>query len=164
MGLAQRVTTPMTVDEFRSWAARQSGRWELVDGQPVAVRLEQGTLYVEVAERVVGHGHRAGIRHTSILSSMGCSVKITGPSGPTSTFSSRRTVCWSPGWPANGASRARRASSRKWNSHTPVCTNCVRLFLTISVRFPRRSEMLWAPPSASYREVPLTVSSLDSPY
>ena len=37
MGLAQRVTTPMTVDEFRTWADRQPGRWELVDGQPRAM-------------------------------------------------------------------------------------------------------------------------------
>jgi Uma2 family endonuclease len=43
MGLAQRVTTPMTVDEFRTWADRQPGRWELVDGQPRAMSPASST-------------------------------------------------------------------------------------------------------------------------
>ena len=43
MGLAQRVTTPMTVDEFRTWADRQPGRWELVDGHPRAMSPASST-------------------------------------------------------------------------------------------------------------------------
>jgi Uma2 family endonuclease len=40
---AQRVTTPMTVDEFRSWAARQPGQWELVNGQRRAMSPASST-------------------------------------------------------------------------------------------------------------------------
>jgi Uma2 family endonuclease len=29
--------TPMDVDEFRDWASRQPGKWELVDGEPRAM-------------------------------------------------------------------------------------------------------------------------------
>lgn len=34
---AERASTPMTVMQFRAWADRQPGRWELVDGQPRAM-------------------------------------------------------------------------------------------------------------------------------
>lgn len=37
MAQAKRATIPMTVDEFRSWAARQPGKWELVHGEPRAM-------------------------------------------------------------------------------------------------------------------------------
>lgn len=36
MAQAERASTPMTVVQFRAWADRQPGRWELVDGQPRA--------------------------------------------------------------------------------------------------------------------------------
>lgn len=35
----ERATVPMTVSEFRRWADRQSGKWELVDGYPRAMTL-----------------------------------------------------------------------------------------------------------------------------
>lgn len=38
MTLAQRAPTlPLTVEQFRDWAARQPGKWELVDGTPRAM-------------------------------------------------------------------------------------------------------------------------------
>lgn len=37
MAHAERARTPMTVVQFRAWADRQPGRWELVDGQPRAM-------------------------------------------------------------------------------------------------------------------------------
>jgi Uma2 family endonuclease len=37
MTAAQRTMTPMTVEEFREWAAQQPGKWELVDGIPRAM-------------------------------------------------------------------------------------------------------------------------------
>lgn len=37
MSQAERASTPMTVVQFRAWADRQPGRWELVDGQPRAM-------------------------------------------------------------------------------------------------------------------------------
>ena len=37
MAHAERASTPMTVLQFRAWADRQPGRWELVDGQPRAM-------------------------------------------------------------------------------------------------------------------------------
>ena len=37
MAEARRAAIPMTVDEFRRWADRQPGKWELVDGQPRAM-------------------------------------------------------------------------------------------------------------------------------
>ena len=37
MSEAKRIATPMTVTEFRAWADRQPGKWELVDGQPRAM-------------------------------------------------------------------------------------------------------------------------------
>ena len=37
MSQAKRAVTPMTVEEFLDWAARQPGTWELVDGWPRAM-------------------------------------------------------------------------------------------------------------------------------
>ena len=37
MAEARRATIPMTAAEFRRWADRQPGKWELVDGQPRAM-------------------------------------------------------------------------------------------------------------------------------
>lgn len=37
MGEARCTTIPMTVAEFRRWADRQPGKWELVDGEPRAM-------------------------------------------------------------------------------------------------------------------------------
>lgn len=34
MAEARRIAAPMTVAEFRTWADRQPGKWELVDGRP----------------------------------------------------------------------------------------------------------------------------------
>ncbi len=37
MSQARRTETPMTAEEFRNWANRQPGKWELVDGLPRAM-------------------------------------------------------------------------------------------------------------------------------
>ena len=43
MAEARRIATPMTVTEFRRWADRQRGKWELVDGRPRAMAPASST-------------------------------------------------------------------------------------------------------------------------
>ena len=43
MSQAKRAVTPMSVEEFLAWAARQPGRWELVDGWPRAMAPASAT-------------------------------------------------------------------------------------------------------------------------
>lgn len=43
MAQARRVAPPMTVTEFRDWADRQPGKWELVDGRPRAMAPASST-------------------------------------------------------------------------------------------------------------------------
>ena len=58
MAEARRVATPMTVDEFRRWADRQPGKWELVDGQPRAMApasLTHGLIQARAAFLIERH-------------------------------------------------------------------------------------------------------------
>lgn len=43
MAQARRTATPMDVTEFRDWADRQPGKWELVDGWPRAMAPASAT-------------------------------------------------------------------------------------------------------------------------
>jgi Uma2 family endonuclease len=43
MAEARRIAAPMTVTEFRNWADRQPGKWELVDGWPRAMAPASAT-------------------------------------------------------------------------------------------------------------------------
>ena len=54
MAYAERPSTPMTVAQFRTWADRQPGRWELVDGR-LQGEAEPGRGHEE-HEHQPGHG------------------------------------------------------------------------------------------------------------
>ena len=58
MSQAGRVATPMTVAEFRRWADRQSGKWELVDGYPramVPTSFTHGLIQARAAALIERH-------------------------------------------------------------------------------------------------------------
>ena len=62
----------MTVDEFIAWAAGQPGRWELYDGEPVAMspeRVIHGDLKYRVARSLDAAIGRAGVPCRFVLDS-----------------------------------------------------------------------------------------------
>ena len=66
MSEARRIaTTPMTVDEFRRWADRQPGKWELVHGEPRAMSpasLAHSLIQARAASLIDRHLDAAGSR------------------------------------------------------------------------------------------------------
>lgn len=63
---------PMTVTEFYAWAADQPGKWQLVDGQPVAMSppsVRHGTV----------HGNIAGMLHAHLLARRSPCRLVIGP-------------------------------------------------------------------------------------
>jgi Uma2 family endonuclease len=63
MAEARRSAPPMTVAEFRRWADRQPGRWELVAGQPRAMApasATHGLIQAQAAYLILRHLDEAG--------------------------------------------------------------------------------------------------------
>ena len=73
MTVARRTATPMppmSVEEFREWADRQPGRWELVDGYPRAMApasTTHGAIQARAAHLIERHLEAAGSRCRAII-------------------------------------------------------------------------------------------------
>lgn len=78
MSEARHTTIPMTVAEFRRWADRQPGKWELVDGQPRAMAPASSThALIQLRAGVLIENHLDVIRSP-------CRAMTEAPVVPTS--------------------------------------------------------------------------------
>lgn len=70
-------SNPMSVDEFLAWVPDAAGRWELVDGAPVAMAPERyihASLKFRIARNLADAIERAGLDCEAMVDGMGVRV------------------------------------------------------------------------------------------